>query len=319
MGKRIRGALACFFLVSWAASNGLAEVALKVEPLDGKFRILVDDELFAEVDYQTYDKPIVYPILGPGQIPMTRNYPMRKDVAGEANDHPHHKSMWFAHGDINGVSFWDERGKIVNDQVVAVDSNPQHPSITLANKLLDRDGKLVGRETVKLTFQAEDGLRMIDWDETLHADPSELRIGDTKEGTMGLRVHPNLRLDNDERRGVTTANGSAVNSEGVRGGTVWGKRAKWVDYSGKIDGHPVGIAFFDHPQNLRHPTYWHARTYGLFAANPFGLSDFVGAGNDGSYTVPAGESLRFRYRFVFHAGEADPAQIEQWYTAFAAE
>jgi hypothetical protein len=319
MGKVIRLALACVLGGSSATVGWSAEGTLKIEPLDGKYRVLVDDQLFAEVDYQTYDKPIVYPILGPGQIPMTRNYPMRKDVSGEANDHPHHKSMWFAHGDINGVSFWDERGKIVNDRVLAVDSNPQHPFVTLADKLLDRDGNLVCRETVKLTFQVQPGVRMIDWDETLHADPGEIRIGDTKEGTMGLRVHPNLRLDNDERRGVTTANGTAINSEGVRGGEVWGKRARWVDYSGEIDGQKVGISFLDHPQNLRHPTYWHARTYGLFAANPFGLSDFVGPGNDGSFTVPAGESLRFRYRFVFHEGAADPARIEQWYAAFAAE
>ena len=98
--------------MSWSAEEG----PLKIEPQEGKFRVLVDGQPFAELDYQTYDKPIVYPIYGPGQIPMTRNYPMRKDVPGEANDHSHHKSMWFAHGDVNGVSFWDERGKIVNDQ-----------------------------------------------------------------------------------------------------------------------------------------------------------------------------------------------------------
>ena len=167
-----------------------------------------------------------------------------------------------------------------------------------------------------MTFRVLPDARVIDWDETLHAEDQPIRLGDTKEGTMGLRVHPNLRMENDARRGVTTANGTAINSEGVRGGEVWGKRAKWVDYSGQIDDQTVGIAFFDHPENLRHPTYWHARTYGLFAANPFGLSSFVGSGSDGSYTIPAGEVLRLRYRFVFHEGDAEQAKVEQLYQAY---
>ncbi len=288
-----------------ATSRSASPGPLAIEALDGKFRVTVEGQLFAEIDYHTYAKPIVYPIYGPGQVGMTRNYPMRDDVAGEAHDHPHHKSMWFAHGDVNGVSFWDERGKIVNDEVLNVDHDPQQPSVTLANKLLDRDGNLVCRETVKITFRVLPGARVIDWDETLHADDKEIRIGDTKEGTMGLRVHPNLQMENDPRSGVTTAQGTAVNSEGVRGEDVWGKRARWVDYSGPIDGRTVGIAFFDHPQNLRHPTYWHACSYGLFAANPFGLSSFVGSGSDGSYTIPAGGALRLQYRFVFHEGDAE--------------
>ena len=199
-----------------ATSQSASPGPLAIEALDGKFRVTVEGQLFAEVDYRTYAKPIVYPIHGPGQIGMTRNYPMRDDVSGEAHDHPHHKSMWFAHGDINGVSFWDERGKIVNDEVLNVDDDPQQPSVTLANKLLDGDGNLVCRETVKITFRVLPGARVIDWDETLHAGDKELRIGDTKEGTMGLRVHPNLQLENDRRQGVTTAQGTAVNSEGVR-------------------------------------------------------------------------------------------------------
>ena len=298
--------------VSWSADTG----PLTIEALDGKCRVLVDGKLFAEVDYQTYDKPIVYPILGPGQIPMTRSYPMKRDVPGEANDHPHHKSMWFGHGDVNGVSFWHEEGKIVNEEVAVV-HDEQQPSLTMTNRLLDPDGKLVCRETVQITFRVQPGARIIDWQETLHAGDQPLRFGDTKEGSMGLRVHPNLRLENDTRRGVTTANGTAINSEGVRGSDIWGKQAKWVDYSGEIDGHKMGIAFFDHPQNLRHPTYWHARTYGLFAANPFGLSQFVGSGNDGSYTVPAGDDLKLQYRFVFHEGEGEPENLDRLYTAYA--
>jgi hypothetical protein len=303
-------------LIGMALGMGRLQAAdpqtVSIESLPGKFRVTVQGQLFAEVDYQSYAKTIVYPILGPHQIPMTRNYPMKGDVSGEPKDHPHHKSMWFAHGDVNGVSYWDERGRIVNEKAEQV--GPQ--AIRLTNRLTDpaqSDGPPVCRETIQLSFGAEPDARWIDWDISLHADPHEVKLGDTKEGTMALRVHPNLQLENDPRQGVTTANGQAVNSEGVRGPDVWGKRAMWVDYFGTIEGRMVGIAFFDHPENLRHPTYWHARAYGLFSANPFGLSEFVGSGADGAHTIPAGQSLRLRYRFLFHDGDPTQARVAERY------
>jgi hypothetical protein len=109
-----------------------------------------------------------------------------------------------------------------------------------------------------------------------------------------------------------------VNSEGERNATAWGRPARWVDYSGTIDGKPVGIAVFDHPGNLRHPTRWHARGYGLFAANPFGLHDFAGEPRgSGSHTIPDGGTLRLRYRFVFHEGDAEHAGIERRWREWA--
>jgi hypothetical protein len=128
-----------------------------------------------------------------------------------------------------------------------------------------------------------------------------------------------LRPDNRATRNTDVQPAKAVNSEGDEGEKIWGKRAKWVDYTGTIEGQRVGIAFLDHPQNLRHPTYWHARSYGLFAANPFGLSQFVGFWRNGSHTIPAGESLELRYRLVFHTGDADQADIEKSYRDYAGQ
>jgi hypothetical protein len=308
--------------VLWVLGNGAALGAdnqVSVTQSKGKFRVTVGEDLFCEVDYQTYAKPIVYPIYGPGQVPMTRNYPMRKDIAGEPKDHPHHKSMWFAHGAVNGVSFWDEHGKIINETAeLATDDLPKHasgqPTIRLRSRLVDANGELVCRETMLLSFGANDQpLRWIDWMVTQSAGDKPLELGDTKEGTAALRVHPDLSPDNRSANPRATA----VNSEGLTGDDVWGKRAKWVDYSGTVEGHPIGIAFFDHPQNLRYPTYWHARGYGLFAANPFGLSEFVGSGSNGTHTVAAGHSLTFRYRIVFHPGSAEQANVEQLYRSYA--
>ena len=133
---------------------------------------------------------------------------------------------------------------------------------------------------------------------------------------MALRVHHALQLkDLDGSKGAA---GSIVTSEGLKNAEAWGKPARWIDYSGPIEGRRVGIAIFDHPTNLRHPTHWHARDYGLFAANPFGLHDFTGApAGAGDFTIPEGDSLALRYRFVFHEGDAEAAGIDRrWRNAW---
>jgi hypothetical protein len=285
-----------------------------VTPSPAGFEVRIDGQLFTEVDVRNYTKPICYPILGPGQVPMTRNYPMQPDVPGEANDHPHHKSMWCAHGDVNGTSFWDDRGKIEFDRLLEIDGN----SVRFANRWLDPQGNVICTDQTTLRFTAMPQSRTIDWDVTVMASDGELVFGETKEGMMAIRTHPSLRLENDSRRGVTTANGQAINSQGVTGKLVWGKRANWIHYYGDIESNRMGIAIFDHPQNLRHPTWWHAREYGLVAANPFGSRDF-GDQEDGQYRVPDGQSIRFRYRFVFHQGDVAPEEIDHLYHQYAGQ
>lgn len=289
------------------------DLAITVAPVEGGFEIKAGDKLFCSIDHQTYEKPIVYPIYGPGQIPMTRNYPMQPGVEGEATDHPHHKSMWFGHGDVNGISFWHGEGKMVTEHAKLLESEHKAPTVELTNRLVGPDGKTVARETMQFAFGATEDARWIDWTITVHASEGPLVFGDTKEGTAAIRVHPNLRLD---RRDGSPANGQAVNSEGISGKEIWGKSAKWVDYSGVIDGENVGIAFFDHPASFGYPTHWHARDYGLFAANPFGLSHFVGKGSDGSHSVPKDGAVTFRYRIVFHAGNTEEANIESLYQQY---
>ena len=135
---------------------------------------------------------------------------------------------------------------------------------------------------------------------------------------MAIRTHSLLRVSADKRRGNHTAAGHAINSEGHTDGELWGKRAKWVDYWAPIEGNTVGIAIFDHPQNPRHPTWWHARHYGLVAANPFGVHDFENKPKGtGDMVIRDGSSVTFRYRFVFHEGDAAAAKIDDQYANFA--
>ena len=286
----------------------------------GKAVVKIDGALFTEYIFEGHAKPILYPIVGPHGIEMTRNYPMVPDSTGEAH-HPHHKSLWFSHDDVNGVQFWMEYprgsdsqpGKIVQEEIHIHGNH-----IQTENNWVAPDGKIVCSDTRDISFGATAAARFIDYGITLHASQGDVVFGDTKEGTMGVRTHPLLRLSTSEKHGNHTAKGQAVNSEGDVGGSMWGKRAKWVDYWAPIGDHTVGIAIFDHPTNPRHPTWWHARTYGLVAANPFGIHNFEGKPEGtGDMTIKSNETVTFRYRFLFHEGDSQQANIPAEYKKFS--
>jgi hypothetical protein len=115
-----------------------------------------------------------------------------------------------------------------------------------------------------------------------------------------------LKREKDEQ-----GNGTMRNAEGLtKEKDVWGKKSPWVGYTGKLGEEAVGVAILDHPQNPRHPTYWHSRAYGLFAANPIGLRDFTrDKTKDGKLELAPGQTLRFRYRVVIHGGDAEIAKL----------
>jgi len=291
-----------------------------VTPLEDRARVTIGDELFAEYVFGAYSRPIVYPIIGPHGIGMTRNWPMKDDVPGESQDHVHQKAMFLAFGWVNGVNFFaesPEAGKIVHEKMLDVESGSPRGLIRTSNRWVAPDGKVICTDVRTLSFQAVPGGRAIDWEVTLQASHGDLKFADDKHGLMAIRTHPNLRLDNAPDRGVTTANGQAVNSEGTSGKAVFGKRARWIDYWGKIDDKTVGIAIFDHPANPHHPTWWMARGYGYVAADPFGGHTIGGEPpGTGDLVIPSGESATFRYRFVFHEGDPEEAKIEQRYQRY---
>jgi hypothetical protein len=299
----------------------MATAEVTARPLDDRVRVEIDGELFTEYVFAGCENPFLYPVIGPHGIAMTRNYPMR-EIAGEAHDHPHHTSIWFAHDGLNGIDFWRTtipgHGRVEQQRIARTANGADHAALETTNHWVGPDGALVCRDRRRLTFRVLPTGRAIDWEVTLQASDGDVTIQDTEEGTIGIRTHPNLRLENGE--GVTSAGGQALNSEGVRGKDVWGKRAAWIDYSGNIDGRAVGIALFNHPTNLRHPTWWHARPYGLFTANPFGIHDFEGKPEGtGELRIRAGDSLTLRYRFIFHNGGPDDARVEQAYQSYAGQ
>lgn len=289
---------------------------VEIIPYGATLRVTIDGKPFTDYHYQNVPRPFFYPVIGPDGLPMTRNYPMGY-AEGEEKDHVHHRSLWFTHGNINGVDFWGETpgtGRIVHDGFTQISSGDKVGVIGTRNKYVSDEGKgkVIGTDerTVRI-YDRDDGARMIDFEITFHASEGDVVFGDTKEGSMGMRLNPQLRLRGE------IGKGHIVNSEGVRDDDTWGKRADWCDYYGPIDGKTVGVAIFDHPSNPRHPTWWHVRNYGLFAANPFGVHYFENKPEGtGDFKVPAGKSVTFRYRFYFHEGDTQNGNVAQEYQKY---
>lgn len=304
----------CFTVTAGAIPQGRR---VRLSDVSGeRVDVTIGGKLFTSYHYaRTWARPFLLPLVGPFGDPVTRRYPV-EDVEGETRDHPHHKSCWVAWGDVNGTDNWSElegHGRQVHQRFACVESGPVFCRIVAANHWVDRNGTRILEEQRSLAFyNLPARARMMDLAVTFTASDGPVRFGDTKEGgIVSVRVASSM----DAR-----ANGVITNSYGGRNEEeTWGKRAHWCDYTGLVNGKTVGIAIFDTPGNLRYPTYWHVRNYGLMTANPFGVSHFrPGEGLNGSITLEAGKSLCFRYRILVHAGDAEKACVADRYLDYVA-
>ena len=273
-------------------------------------------------------KAYLQPLRSAHGLVVTRGFPVGEAVPVE-HEHdrgfePHQRPMYFGHGDTGGYDFWTEEifakyygsdfkgrwGRMVLRKVEKMRNGSNSGTIRATFDLLGSDHKPFAEESQEYTFSGDKDSRVIDCQYVIRANHRPVKMGDTKEGTFAIRVAPEL----------TAPIGRMVNSEGAEGEPeIWGKRANWVDYDGVIDGQTAGIAIFDSPKSFRHPTYWHARGYGLFAANPFGIKQFRhDPMQDGGYTIPAGKSIRFRYRVLIHDGNYKDARVAEKYRQYAA-
>jgi sugar phosphate isomerase/epimerase len=300
------------------ASTGAGQKSgVKIDDVDKKIRVEIDGKLFTEYNFQDVPRPFFYPVIGPNGVPISRHWPMKDINPDEARDHVHHKSLWFTHGEVNGQDFWGEgsrSGKIVHDRFLEVSSGSKVGVIKSKNKWVAKSGEVVCTDTRTHRFYAGGDGQIMDFEVTIHAsEGKKVVMGDTKEGSMAIRLTPTMRLK------CKVGKGHIVNSAGDTDGSTWGKRAKWCDYYGPVEGETVGVAIFDHPDNPKHPTWWHVRDYGLFAANSFGVHNFERKEKGvGDITIPAGESLTFKYRFYFHKGDDKQGKVAEQYREYAA-
>jgi hypothetical protein len=299
-----------------------------------RVRILINGALFAEYRADADRQPAVWPIIGPAGLPMTRSWPVGPREPGEAVDHPHHVSLWFAHGGVNGADFWhdpsdggDASNRIVHREFTVAEAVDGRAIVATRNDWMSGERRVLADErTLVFGVESSDSpsdrpARWIDFTIRLHAADEPADFAETKEGTFAVRVAETMKID-------AKLGGRVLDSRARRDDDAWGRAAEWVDYSGPLappvgEGVPPvgGITIITHPQSFRAPCKWHVRSYGLFGANPFGQEEFPASDDpaQGPATLRRGESIVLRHRVVLHDGMLDADDARRWWESFAAE
>lgn len=307
--------LAALVLISTGAATLPREdtdrVTLVSRPAERRVDIAIDGQPFTSYIYpQAAEKPVLYPIRSASGTIVTRGYPL-EPRAGEHTDHPHHVGHWFNYGDVNGYDFWGNSsetpahlkartGVIAHTSITQARSGGTGELAVTADWVIP-NGTILIHEQTRFAFAGGPGVRTIDRTTTWTAASAPVTFNDTKEGAFGLRV----------ARSLESPEGRYIGSDGKTGDDVWGTRGPWVGLVGDVDGKPITIAILNHPSSHAYPTYWHARGYGLFAANPIGQHAYDPKQPVRTLTLQPGESATFTYRILIRDAHLDRGQLIQ--------
>ncbi len=260
-----------------------------------------------------YRIPYLYPLISTSGANVARNWPMENHLPDEDRDHPHHRGFWTAHGNVNGFDFWaDEKGQNAKITLVKVEDITETPThLTVKCTFIWSGGKLdLLSEQRQYTFSYPTAETLqIDSLSILSPIASQITFGDTKEGTVAFRTDRTLRTYGP------VARAQLITSEGAKNDAAWGQRGQWAAYEGPDElGEPTVIAMLCLPDSFRYPTYWHARGYGLIAANPFGIHDFTKSKdkNVGEHVLLKDESLRLHHTVIIHHGELSSIDLSTY-------
>ena len=305
------------FLPLFLATLLPAMAGLTLEETATSMKILDDGKLITE--YRTdWKVPYLYPLVSPSGAQITRHWPAEPAIGDEEKDHPHHRSVWMGHGLVNGADFWafqdDKNAKIVHHGFEGKGAIEGSPTFT-ADLEWNAEGKKLLTEKRTHTFRKIGNKTLeIDFAFALTAE-EDILFGDSKEGFFAFRLDRTLRLKGP------SAKSHIVNSEGIADQETWGKRAKWVAYTGPDElGEPTVAALFDHPSNFRFPTYWHVRDYGLVSANPFGAHEFENKKDNkhlGDHPLKKDDMMTFKYSIVIHHGDIQSAELNKLWETFS--
>ncbi|HEV2486110.1 MAG TPA: PmoA family protein [Terracidiphilus sp.] len=330
---------------SWLTASALAAPAAKgVQVVANKAQrrvdITIDGQPFTSYIWpSTLKKPVLYPLIDADGVTLSRSFP---PGPGERVDHPHHVGLWFNYARVNNFDFWNnseaikpenrkKMGTIVFDKLLSTKSGPNRGELSALSTWIDGNDHPILEETTHFVFSTSHGARVIDRIATLKS-LDHVVFEDEKDGMLGIRVASWLELPTAgggvyvDSHGVETkvataspdATGDYLTSEGVKGDAAWSTRGRWCSLTGHKNDHTVTIAIFDEPKNPGYPTTWHARGYGLFAANPLGISVFNKKEPPMNFTLEKGQSATFRYRIVFYTHAATPKELNKEADAFAA-
>jgi hypothetical protein len=323
--------------------TGKDQIEIKVEEDKQKVEVLINGDRFTSYIYpERIKKPVLWPVISPGGNVLTRSYPM-VIKEGDRTDHPHHVGVWLNYGDVNGLDFWnnseaidpEERnhyGTIRHVAIEKAEGGRNEAELITRSQWLTPDNEPLLSEETTFHFRAREGLRIIDRSALLESLVDTVRFRDNKEGVFAIRVVRELELPSegavklvDAHGNITVvegadnqvANGNYRSAEGIEGAEVWGTRCRWMKLQGEINGEKVSLVIIDHPSNSGYPTYWHARGYGLFAANTLGQKVFSKGSQELNFYLTRGERATFKYRLVVASMDLSDAQINQLADAFA--
>jgi len=336
--------LPCALALSTAAGpvDGVSVVS---RVADRRVDIAIDGQPFTSYIYpQSLEKPVLYPIRSAAGAVVTRGYPL-DPRPGERADHPHHIGHWFNYGDVNGYDFWGnspetpanlkaKTGVIVQKAIGRASGGSKSGELSVSADWVIPDGTVLLHEQTRFIFAGAAGTRTIDRTTTWTAAEKAITFSDTKEGAFGIRVARSLDspvqqrdafVGADGKRGPTKPDdnvgvtGHYIGSDGKTGDDVWGTTGPWMGLTGDVDGKPVTIAIFNHPSSTNYPTYWHARGYGLFAANPIGRHAYDPKQPERTLTLQPGKSATFRFLILVRDAHLGREELEQQQARFTKE
>ncbi|MXV52272.1 hypothetical protein GS399_14940 [Pedobacter sp. HMF7647] len=334
--------LALFFLgTGFTASSQNLPVQLNSNTSAKKVDVLIGGKLFTSFHYpDTIEKPFLYPINTVSGRTLTRKFPL-ETKAGERTDHPHHIGLWMNYESVNGLDFWnnsyaipaDKKSKygwITNVKVEKAKSGDKG-ELQYSADWNNQDKKVLLREQTVFSFSGTEKMQVIDRTTTLTVQKDTVKFADVKDGFLAIRVTGELESPLEKPQEFTDihgnkttlsttgqykANGIYLSSEGKTGNDVWGTRGKWCVLNGTVEGQDVSIAILDNPQNPGYPTYWHARGYGLFAANPLGQKVFSNGKENLNLVLKPGEAVTFKYRIIINSGRLTTENINKLFDEF---
>jgi hypothetical protein len=292
-----------------------------------KIDISIGGKLFTSFCYpDSLEKPFLFPINAANEFAITRGFPLDPHL-NEPIDHPHHIGLWFNYESVNGLDFWNNSYAIetekkknygwIRTQKILRTKSGKDAGITYIANWTDQQKKVLLEETTDLNFSAFGNVRVIERITKLTAK-EDVSFKDVKDGMLGLRVAHELELPIIENKKYTdasgiityvkankdsTVTGNYLTSEGKQGDAAWGTRGNWCMLYGNLGADSISIVMIDHPLNPGYPTYWHARNYGLFAANPLGQKIFSNGKTELNFKLANGQSVIFRYKIIIAAGK----------------
>lgn len=313
-------------LIGSAFAQQKENVTLVKEDNVNQVNVYIGEKLFTRFFYpDTLEKPVLYPVVAANGATVTRGFPL-DPKPGEPTDHPHHIGIWFNFENVNGLDFWNNSFAIAPEKKksygwVRTTGNPQIKSgktgtLTYQANWTNQQKETLLKENTTLQFSGTGHTRIIDRVTTLTAD-RDVTFTDAKDGMLAIRLAQELQIPTvadkkytDDKGNVTIvkgvkdsiSNGNYITSEGKSGDAAWSTRARWCKVFGRIGRDSVSVTVIDHPQNPNYPTFWHARGYGLFAANPLGEKIFTNGASAKNLQLKKGESVVFRFRMVIQDG-----------------